>query len=40
MGHCWPDAFAVSKAVATLVTLNRRHFPMLASVLMPYAKRG
>ncbi len=25
-------------AGATLVTLNRRHFPMLAEVLVPYAK--
>lgn len=25
---------------ATLVTLNRRHFPMLADVLMPYDKQS
>ncbi|MCP9840659.1 hypothetical protein KBY93_08415 [Synechococcus sp. J7-Johnson] len=34
------DAFAVSTAVATLVTLNRRHSPMLANLLVPYAKGG
>jgi predicted nucleic acid-binding protein len=26
-------------AGATLVTLNRHHFPMLAEVLVPYAQR-
>jgi predicted nucleic acid-binding protein len=31
-------AAAVNGAAATLVTLNRRHFPMLANVLVPYAK--
>lgn len=31
-------AASVEAAGATLVTLNRRHFPMLADVLVPYAK--
>jgi hypothetical protein len=31
-------AASVEAAGATLVTLNRRHFPMLARVLVPYAK--
>lgn len=31
-------AASVEAAGATLVTLNRRHFPMLAEVLVPYAK--
>lgn len=31
-------AASAEAAGATLVTLNRRHFPMLASVLVPYAK--
>jgi predicted nucleic acid-binding protein len=31
-------ADALIAACATLVTLNRRHFPMLAEVLVPYAK--
>lgn len=31
-------AATVEAAAATLVTLNRRHFPMLANVLVPYAK--
>jgi predicted nucleic acid-binding protein len=31
-------AATAEAAGATLVTLNRRHFPMLASVLVPYAK--
>ena len=31
-------AASVAAAGATLVTLNRRHFPMLADVLVPYAK--
>ena len=31
-------AASVQAAGATLVTLNRRHFPMLAEVLVPYAK--
>lgn len=31
-------AATVQAAGATLATLNRRHFPMLASVLVPYAK--
>jgi predicted nucleic acid-binding protein len=31
-------AASVVAAGATLVTLNRRHFPMLADVLVPYAK--
>ena len=29
---------SVEESGATLVTLNRRHFPMLAHVLVPYAK--
>jgi predicted nucleic acid-binding protein len=31
-------AASVAAAGATLVTLNRRHVPMLADVLVPYAK--
>lgn len=31
-------AASVEGAGATLATLNRRHFPMLADVLVPYAK--
>lgn len=31
-------AATVEAAGATLVTLNRRHFPMLAQVLVPYSK--
>ena len=31
-------AAIVAAAGATLVTLNRRHFPMLAEVLVPYPK--
>lgn len=31
-------AASVEAAGATLATLNRRHFPMLADVLVPYAK--
>lgn len=31
-------AASVQAAGATLVTLNRRHFPMLAQVLVPYSK--
>jgi predicted nucleic acid-binding protein len=31
-------AAGAEAAGATLVTLNRRHFPMLAEVLVPYAK--
>ena len=31
-------AATVQAAGATLATLNRRHFPMLANVLVPYAK--
>jgi predicted nucleic acid-binding protein len=31
-------AASAEAAGATLVTLNRRHFPMLAEVLAPYAK--
>jgi len=31
-------AASVEAAGATLVTLNRRHFPMLAKVLIPYGK--
>jgi hypothetical protein len=34
------DAFAARTAAASLATLNRRHFPMLATVLVPYAKGG
>ncbi|MFM9100351.1 MAG: hypothetical protein ACKOPS_03015 [Cyanobium sp.] len=39
-GHSTPGSGAASaEAVgATLVTLNRRPFPMLAEVLVPYAK--
>jgi len=33
-------AASVQAAGGTLVTLNRRHFPMLADVLVPYAKPG
>lgn len=33
-------AASVQSAGGTLVTLNRRHFPMLADVLVPYAKPG
>lgn len=33
-------AASVQAAGATLATLNRRHFPMLAHVLVPYAKGG
>jgi predicted nucleic acid-binding protein len=33
-------AASVQAAGATLATLNRRHFPMLANVLVPYAKGG
>jgi len=33
----WPDPPSAEAAGATLVTLNRRHFPMLAEVLVPYA---
>jgi predicted nucleic acid-binding protein len=33
-------AACVQAAEATLATLNRRHFPMLANVLVPYAKGG
>jgi predicted nucleic acid-binding protein len=33
-------AASVEAAQATLVTLNRRHFPMLANVWVPYAKPG
>jgi predicted nucleic acid-binding protein len=33
-------AACVQAAGATLATLNRRHFPMLANVLVPYAKGG
>jgi predicted nucleic acid-binding protein len=32
-------AASAEAARATLVTLNRRHFPLLAEVLVPYAKR-
>ncbi|MFM7734171.1 MAG: type II toxin-antitoxin system VapC family toxin [Cyanobium sp.] len=31
-------AASAEAAGATLVTLNRRHFPMLAEVIVPYAK--
>ncbi len=31
-------AASVGAASVTLVTLNRRHFPMLAEVLVPHAK--
>jgi predicted nucleic acid-binding protein len=31
-------AASVAAAGATLVTLNRRHFPMLAQVLVPYGR--
>jgi predicted nucleic acid-binding protein len=31
-------AASVAAAGGTLATLNRRHFPMLAEVLVPYAK--
>jgi len=31
-------AASVDAAGATLVTLNRRHFPMLAQVLVPYSE--
>ena len=31
-------AASVSAAQATLVTLNRKHFPMLANVIVPYTK--
>ena len=31
-------AASASAAQATLVTLNRKHFPMLADVLVPYSK--
>ena len=31
-------AASASAAQATLVTLNRKHFPMLANVLVPYSK--
>lgn len=31
-------ASSASAAQATLVTLNRKHFPMLADVLVPYSK--
>lgn len=31
-------AASAEAAGATLVTLNRRHFPMLSDVLVPYAK--
>jgi hypothetical protein len=31
-------AASVSAAQATLVTLNRKHFPMLANVIVPYSK--
>lgn len=31
-------AASVHQAGATLATLNRRHFPMLADVLVPYAR--
>lgn len=31
-------AASVSAAHATLVTLNRRHFPMLANVIVPNSK--
>lgn len=40
-GICLADALIAASAEAagaTLVTLNRRHFPMLAEVLVPYAK--
>ncbi len=33
-------AASVDAVKATLVTLNRRHFPMLADVLMPYDKQS
>lgn len=33
-------AASVEAGKATLVTLNRRHFPMLANVLVPYDKQG
>jgi predicted nucleic acid-binding protein len=33
-------AASVQVAGAALATLNRRHFPMLANVLVPYAKGG
>jgi predicted nucleic acid-binding protein len=33
-------AASVQAAGASLATLNRRHFPMLADVLVPYAKGG
>ncbi|WP_094555282.1 type II toxin-antitoxin system VapC family toxin [Synechococcus sp. 1G10] len=33
-------AASVQAAGATLATLNRRHFPMLSTVLVPYAKEG
>jgi predicted nucleic acid-binding protein len=33
-------AASVQAAGATLATLNRRHFPMLANLLVPYAKGG
>jgi len=32
-------AASVAAAGATLVTLNRRHFPMLNQVLVPYSKK-
>lgn len=31
-------AASASAAQATLVTLNRKHFPMLANVIVPYGK--
>jgi len=31
-------AASASAAQATLVTLNRKHFPMLADVLVPFSK--
>ena len=31
-------ASSASAAQATLVTLNRKHFPMLANVIVPYSK--
>jgi len=31
-------AASASAANATLVTLNRKHFPMLANVIVPYSK--
>ena len=33
-------AASVQAAGGTLVTLNQRHFPMLADVLVPYVKAG